>query len=121
MASVDPKMGGLAYGAAEMTADGTVGQFVAVDGDNTVGLATGVTDTAALGMLAKDAATGELAVIFTDGGIYETDAFETGIAAGEKLGIDGTSKLLRTDAGTDAIVARAISVDSGVLTFKLLI
>lgn len=121
MAYLDPKIPGDVLGTVEMEADGTVGQFVEINGENLANLAPGATDTNALGMLGADVLTGELGVIHMGGGIYETDAYETGIVAGEELGIDNTSKLLRTDAGTDVIVARAISVDSGVLTFKLLI
>ena len=120
MAYVDTKIPGLAYGAAEMSVDGAVGQFVKVDGDNSLALSVGGTTADAIGILAKNAATGEKAVVLANGGIYETDAFETGVVAGEPLEIDATSKLLTT-ASTGVIVARALAVESGVLTFKLLI
>ena len=60
--------------------------------------------------------------IYTDGGIYETDNFTGTILAGELLKAHNTNGNLTNGVGAgDTVVAKAISVDGGILKFRLLV
>ena len=121
MAYVDPKFPGVAYGMGIITADGAAGQFVRLSGQDEFAL-TDVPTTRSFGVLYKDAKTGEMCTVFTGGGIYETDAYGGAISPGNLLKVDATSKNLVAGVGAgDVAVAEAISVQSGVLRFKLLV
>jgi hypothetical protein len=60
--------------------------------------------------------------IYCNGGVYETDVFEGTINPGDDLKVSATGKLTGGNIGNDEfVIAQAISVQSGVLKFKLLI
>jgi hypothetical protein len=73
------------------------------------------------GVLIKDYKAGEMPGIFCMGGVYETDVFEGTINAGDDLKVSENGKLIAGVQAGEEIVARAISISSGTLKFRLLI
>jgi hypothetical protein len=73
------------------------------------------------GILIKDYAGGEMPGIYCDGGVYETDAFEGTVVAGDDLKVSASGRLTNGVAAGEHVVAHAISVQSGVLKFRLLV
>jgi hypothetical protein len=123
MSYIAPLHQGLAYGDATMSGTGTLGQAVKVAGNNVVAPNTGQSAgaTASVGLLAKACADGAMPVVLMNGGVYETDTFTaTDLSAGDALSV-GTDGLLKKQSGDELVVARALSVASGVLVFRLLI
>lgn len=122
MAFIDPKFPGVAYGMGAITEDGKAGQFVRLSGHNQFSL-NGDPTIRSFGVLYKDAKAGELCTVFTCGGIYETDNFTGTVNPGDPLKVDATNKNLvgGTLGPNDVAVAQAVSVQGGILRFKLLV
>ena len=62
------------------------------------------------------------AVIWMNGGIYETDKFTAGVAAGDDLMFDtGAGEIKKWVTGTPdpQVIGKAISVSGGILKFRL--
>ena len=122
MAFIDPKFPGVAYGMGAITEDGNAGQFVKLSGHNQFSLNA---DPAvrSFGVLYKDAKAGELCTVFACGGIYETDSFTGTVNPGDPLKVDAANKNLAggTIGPNDVIVAQVVSVQGGILRFKLLV
>ena len=62
------------------------------------------------------------AVIWMNGGIYETDKFTAGVAAGDDLMFDtGAGEIKKWVTGTPVplVIGKAISVSGGILKFRL--
>ena len=113
---------GLAYGAGTASEDLKAGEFVKLTGAD---LFSKVTDAADIvfGVTYRDSKTGDYVTIYTQGGVYETENFVTGIAAGDELEIDVATAGLKKKAAlsTAATVAIAISATATELKFKLVI
>jgi len=121
MPFINPCHRGLVYGDGYMQGDGHLGHFVSLAGNDLFTVNTDPT-VRSFGILIKDYTGGEMPGICCKGGIYETDVFEGTINAGDDLKISATGKLVGgTIASAEHVVAQAISVQSGVLKFKLLI
>lgn len=120
MPFINPSHRGLAYGDGYMQGDGKLGQFVKLVGNDLFAVNT---DPAAksFGVLVKDYKSGEMPGILCMGGIYETDVFEGTINANDDLKASAGGKLTAGVSAGDIVVARAISVASGTLKFRLLI
>lgn len=103
-----------------MQGDGKLGQFVKLVGNDLFAVNT---DPAAksFGVLVKDYKNGDMPGILCMGGIYETDVFEGTISANDDLKVSANGKLTSGVQEGDVVVARAISVASGTLKFRLLI
>jgi len=110
---------GLAYGAGTDSEDLISGNFVRLSGAD---LFSKVNDAAdkAFGIVYRDTLTGNYVTVFTNGGVYETDTFSTGISAGDDLEIDPVTNLLRK-ATTGQVVGVALVVTGSELKFKLVI
>jgi len=115
------RMGGHAYGLATSAADYDAGLCVVLSGDNAVTRNTSAT-AVTFGILGRDAESGRLCVVWTNGGIYDTDQF-TGatIAANDLLANDAATGKLKKWTSGESIVGQCISNVSGVLRFKLLV
>ena len=111
---------GLAYGDGYLQGDGELGQLVKVAGNDLFAVNTDPT-APSFGILIKGYKSGEMPGIFCMGGVYETDVFEGTINADDDLKVSANGKLTAGVAEGDEIVARAISVSSGTLKFRLLI
>jgi hypothetical protein len=120
VAFLNPNHRGLAYGDGYMQGAGSCGQFVKLVGNDLFAVNTDPTDKS-FGVLIKDYKNGEMPGIFCMGGIYETDVFEGNIAAGDDLKVSAGGKLASGVGVDDQVVARAISLSSGTLKFRLLI
>ena len=122
MAILDPKFPGTAYGLGVIAEAGKPGQLVKLSGHNQFSL-NGDPAVRSFGVLYKDGKAGELCTVFTCGGIYETDNFTGTINAGDSLKVDATNKNLvgGSFAPSDVAVAQAVSVQGGILRFKLLV
>ncbi|MGD8834280.1 MAG: hypothetical protein PVI54_05645 [Desulfobacteraceae bacterium] len=120
MAFINPCHRGLAYGDGHIQGDGQLGQVVRVVGDDLFAVNTDP-GLRSFGILIKDYAAGQMPGIYCNGGVYETDAFEGTITAGDDLMVS-TNGILTNGGGTnDLVIAQAISVSGGVLKFRLLI
>lgn len=118
MPYVKPLMPGKAYGLGTASATVMAGYPAKVSGNDQ--FAHGDTTSACAGIVARDTASGTKVTVYMDGGIYETDVFETGIAAGDPLKIGATGKLAKSlDPGNDLLVGQAMSVSGGILVYKL--
>ena len=119
MSFINPCHRGLAYGDGYMQGDGALGQVVRLAGDDLFAVNTDPT-VPSFGVLITDYAAGEMPGIYCMGGVYETDAFEGSIAAGDALKVSSNGKLV---AGTinagEYVLGRAISVVDGALKFLL--
>ena len=120
MAFINAAHRGLAYGDGYLQGDGELGQLVKIAGND---LFTVNTDpaTPSFGILIKGYKSGEMPGIFCMGGVYETDVFEGTISADDDLKVSAGGKLTAGVGAGDQVVARAISVASGTLKFRLLI
>lgn len=108
---------GLAYGAGTASEDLTGGMIAKLTGADLFGKVAGAADKA-FGVVYRDVKQSEYATIYTGGGVYETDTFTSGIAAGDELEVDPATALLRK-ATTGEVVAQAIAVSTTELKFKL--
>ena len=120
MAFINAAHRGLAYGDGYLQGDGELGQLVKVAGNDLFAVNT---DPAvpSFGILIKGYKSGEMPGIFCMGGVYETDVFEGTISADDDLKVSAGGKLTAGVGAGDQVVARAISVASGTLKFRLLI
>ncbi len=121
---------GLAYGDGDLKGPGDPGQAVKLTGDDEFTVCAAVTDVA-VGILGSldilqheiPAATDlHKAVIWLNGGIYETDKFTAGAAAGDDLMFDTTAKEIKkwvTGTPPPQVIGKALSVAGGVLKFRL--
>lgn len=120
MAYVKPLLPGKSYGLGTASAAVNAGYPAKVSGNDT--FANGDATSATAGVIAKNAASGEGVAIFMDGGVYETDVFESGVAAGDPLKVGSTGKLAKnTTPESTPIVGQALSVSSGVMVYKLFV
>jgi len=103
-----------------MQGAGSCGQLVKLVGNDLFAVNTDST-AKSFGVLIKDYKAGEMPGIFCMGGVYETDVFEGTINADDDLKVSENGKLTAGVAEGDEVVARAISVSSGTLKFRLLI
>ena len=119
MPFLNPNHRGLAYGDGYLQGEGKCGQFVKLVGNDLFAVNT---DPAAksFGVLTKDYKAGEMPGIFCMGGVYETDVFEGTITAGADLKVSSEGKLTSGVGAGDVVVAKAISISSGTLKFRLL-
>lgn len=118
---LEPLLPGRAYGLGKMQGPGEPGQLVRLVDHDTFGLNT-VAAQPSFGLLYKSVKDGEMPTVYCDGGIYETDNFTAPILPDEFLKVSGANgNLAGGVAGTDKVVAQAISVAGGVLRFKLLV
>lgn len=120
MAFLNPCHRGLAYGDGYMQGSGSTCQFVKLVGNDLFAVNT-VAEQRSFGFLIGNYTNGEMPGVFCDGGVYETDVYEGTIAAGDQLKVSASGKLTASSAAGDFIVAQAITVQGGVLKFKLLI
>ncbi|MHB9037891.1 MAG: hypothetical protein ACYC64_14635 [Armatimonadota bacterium] len=120
MSILDANHRGLAYGDGYMQGAGSCGQFVKLVGGDLFAVNT---DPAvkSFGILRKDYKAGDMPGIFCMGGIYETDVFEGTINAGDELKVSANGKLIAGVGVGDEVVAKAMSMSSGTLKFRLLI
>jgi hypothetical protein len=117
---LNPDHRGLAYGDGYMQGAGSCGQFVKLVGNDLFAVNTDP-QVKSFGVLAKNYQAGEMPGIFCMGGIYETDVFEGTINPNDDLRVSANGKLTAGVVAGDEVVARAISVSSGTLKFRLLI
>lgn len=110
---------GLAYGAGTASEDISSGEFVKLSGAD---LFSKVTDAAdkAFGVVYRDITSGDYVTVYTSGGVFETDTFESGITAGDELEVNPATSTLQK-AADGQVVAVALSVTSTELKFKLVI
>ena len=121
MSFVDPKFQGIAYGMASIEENAQAGQIVILTGNDKLALNNDPAKRS-FGILYKNAKEKELCTVFIDGGVYETDNFTGTIGPGDLLKVDAVNKNLTAGLGSgDIPVAEAISSESGVLRFKLLV
>lgn len=120
MAFLNPNHRGLAYGDGYMQDEGKCGHFVHLVGNDLFSVNTNPT-AKSFGILCKDYKAGEMPTVFCMGGIYETDVFEGNINPNEDLKVSGSGKLTSGVQAGELVVARAISISSGTLKFRLLI
>ncbi len=120
MAFLNPNHRGLAYGDGYMQGEGKLGQIVKLVGNDL--FAVNIDPTAkSFGILIKDYKAGDMPGVFCIGGVYETDVFEGTINANDDLKVSANGTLTAGVVEGDEVVARAISVSSGTLKFRLLI
>lgn len=121
MSFINPCHRGLAYGDGHMQGDAKLGHLVSLAGNDLFAVNTDP-EVRSFGILINDYAGGEMPGIYCNGGVYETDVFEGTINPGDDLKVSATGKLTGGNIGNDEfVIAQAISVQSGVLKFKLLI
>ncbi len=121
MSFINPCHRGLAYGDGYMQGDGQLGHLVALTGNDLFSVNTDP-EIRSFGILIKDYAGGEMPGIYCKGGVYETDVFEGTVNPGDDLKASATGKLTAGKIkGDEHVIAQAVSVQSGVLKFKLLI
>lgn len=120
MPYLNPDHRGLAYGDGYLQGDGKLGQFVKLVGNDLFAVNTDPT-AKSFGVLMRDYKNGEMPGIFCMGGVYETDVFEGTINPNDDLKVSTNGKLTAGVQAGDVVVARAISVTSGALKFRLLI
>ena len=118
MSYITPVHQGLSYGDGFIQGAGSLGQVVRLVGNDRFAVNTDPS-LKSFGILAKDYKDGDMPGIFCNGGVYETDAFDGTILAGDDLKVS-TNGLLSSNVQQDELViARAISVESGMLKFRL--
>jgi len=126
---------GLAYGDGDLKGPGVPGQAVKLTSDDEFSVCSAVTDVAVgilghinlteaqetLGVL--PAATDlNKAVIWMNGGVYETEKFTAGVAAGDDLMFDtnaGEIKKWVTGTPVPQVIGKALAVSGGILKFRL--
>jgi len=121
---------GLAYGDGDLKGPGIVGQAVKLTGDDEFTICAAVTDVA-VGILGgldilehetPGATDLNKAVIWMNGGNYETDKFTAGVAAGDDLMFDTSAgEIKKWASGTPdpQVIGFALSVSGGILKFRL--
>ena len=126
---------GLAYGDGDLKGPGTPGQAVKLTGDDEFTVCAAVTDAAVgiigsinlleaqevLGVLPASADLNKV-VVWMNGGIYETDGFTAGVAAGDDLMFNtSTGEIKKWVTGTPdpQVIGNALSVSGGILKFRL--
>ena len=117
---IKPTHRGLAYGDGHMQGDGEEGQVVRIVGNNLFAVNTDPAQPS-FGILVKSAKAGQMPGIYCQGGTYETEVFEGTIAAGDALKVSAAGKLTNGVGASDEVIARAIAMENGTLTFALLI
>ncbi len=120
MGFINPCHRGLAYGDGYMDEDAQLGRVVNVVGDDLFAINTDPTKQS-FGILMKDYKKGDMPGIYCNGGVYETDVFKGNISAGDELKVANNGKLTAGAGGNDLVVAQAISVQGGILKFRLFI
>lgn len=120
MSFLNPVHRGLAYGDGYIQGAGSCGQFVKLVGNDLFAVNTDPT-AKSFGVLIKDYKAGDMPGIFCMGGVYETDVFEGNINPNDDLKVSANGKLTAGVVEGDEVIARAISVSSGTLKFRLLI
>ena len=121
MSFINPCHRGLAYGDGHIQGDGQLGQIVRVVGDDLFAVNTDP-EVRSFGILIKDYAGGEMPGIYCNGGIYETDVFEANINPGDELKVSDNGLLSGGNiTNKQHVIAQAISVQSGVFKFRLLV
>lgn len=120
MPYLNPDHRGLAYGDGYLQGAGSCGQFVKLVGNDLFAVNTDP-QAKSFGILRRDYKAGEMPGIFCMGGIYETDVFEGTINPNDDLKVSANGKLTAGVVAGDQVVARAVSVSSGTLKFRLLI
>jgi hypothetical protein len=120
MAFINPCHRGLAYGDGHIQDNSQLGQVVRVVGDDLFAVNTDPR-VRSFGILIKDYAAGQMPGIYCNGGVYETDAFEGTINAGDDLTVSANGFLTNGFGPNNLVIAQAISVQGGVLKFRLLI
>lgn len=121
MSFINPCHRGLAYGDGYMQCNGQLGHLVSLAGNDFFTVNTNP-EVRSFGILIKDYAVAEMPGIYCNGGVYETDVFEGTIIPGDDLKVSCTGKLTGGNIrNNDFVIAQAISVQSGVLKFKMLI
>ena len=120
MSFVNPSHRGLAYGDGYLQGEGKCGQVVKIAGDDLFAVNTD-SQAKSFGILIQDYKNGEMPGIYCMGGVYETDVYEGTIHANDDLKVSSAGKLTAGVGVGDLVVARAISVSSGTLKFRLLI
>ena len=126
----NPSHPGLAYGDGDLKGPGDPGQIVKLTGNDEFTVCSAVTDVGMgiLGSLDKlenvtpGATDLNKAVIWMNGGIYETDNFTSGAIAGDDLMFDtsaGEIKKWVTGTPDPQVIGKAISVIGGILKFRL--
>jgi hypothetical protein len=118
MAYLEPKAPGFSYGLGTISGAGVAGQLVKVAGDNVFAVNDDA-DGVSFGVLAKSYADGEMCGVYCMGGIYETDQFEGSPEPGAQLACDADTGKLKAVAEGNFVVGQAISLQNGVLRFKL--
>ena len=104
-----------------MQGEGQRGQVVRVTGNDLFAVNTDP-EARSFGILIKDYAEGEMPGIYCGGGVYETDVFEGTINPGDDLKVSNNGMLTGGSIpNRQHVIAQAISVQSGVLKFRLLI
>lgn len=120
MAYVEPKAPGFRYGLGTISGNGAPGQLVRLSEDNVFV----VNDDAAVrsfGMLAGTYKDGEMCGVHCLGGIYETDQYAGNISPGDELACHAETGKLKAASGDEFVVGEAISLQAGILRFKLLV
>ena len=120
MSFINPIHRGLAYGDGYLLGDGQLGQVVRIVGDDLFAVNTDPTKRS-FGILMKNYKNGEMPGIYCMGGVYETDVFEGTVVAGDDLKVSANGRLTNGVAAGEHVVAHAISVQGGVLKFRLLV
>ncbi|MCL5103118.1 MAG: hypothetical protein M1133_03240 [Armatimonadetes bacterium] len=120
MPFLNPSHRGLAYGDGYMQGAGSCGQIVKLVGNDLFAVNTDP-QAKSFGILIKDYANGQMPGVFCMGGVYETDVFEGNINPNDDLKVSANGKLSAGLQAGDQVVARAISLSSGTLKFRLLI
>ena len=118
MAYVEPKAPGFSYGLGTISGAGTAGQLVKVI-DHDVFEVNDSAATPSFGLLAKSYTDGEMCGVYCMGGIYETDQFVGTPAAGAPLACDADTGKLKAAGEDEFIVGQVISLQTGILRFKL--
>ena len=120
MGYVEPKAPGFLWGLGTISGAGSPGQCVRVAGDDVFAV-NDDGDERSFGVLAKAYADGEMCGVYCLGGVYETDQYAGNPSAGDALVCDAETGKLKPQDDETVVVAEALSVQSGVLRFKLLV
>ena len=103
-----------------MQGAGSCGQIVKLVGNDLFAVNTDP-QAKSFGILIKDYANGQMPGVFCMGGVYETDVFEGNISPNDDLKVSANGRLTAGLQAGDQVVARAISLSSGTLKFRLVI
>ena len=120
MAYVETKAPGFRYGLGTISGDGAPGQLVRVSEDN-VFVVNDDSAVCSFGVLAGAYTDGEMCGVHCMGGIYETDQYAGNVSPGDELACDAETGKLKAASGDEFLVGEAISLQAGILRFKLLV